>query len=595
MEQIEIMERISELEREIATLPPGRVSEKKVKNKIYYYHRYSQNGERIEKYVDFDKVEELSQRIERRKSLEAELKALKQSLPAPKKKEDTHEFKTYVRIGEQLVSMSSPVKKYKKRECFKELSDFVFGEQQDRVFILYGLRRTGKTTLIRQVLLSMTPEQLQKAAFIQIKSNDSLSDVNADLKYLESQGFKYVFIDEVTLMEDFIEGAALFSDIYATCGMKIVLSGTDSLGFVFTQHEQLYDRCILLHTTFIPYREFESVLGIHGIEEFIRYGGTMSMSGVNYNEKSSFASEKNAGEYIDSAIAHNIQHSLQYYQDGGHFRHLYALYTEGELTSAINRVVENMNHRFTKETLTKTFLSSDLSLTARNLLKDRTESFDLNDNIDRELVVRSIKGMLDILNKEEQSVEIDDVHAFQIKEYLTLLDLIMEIDILHFPNSNSSDKKVVISQPGLRYAQAEALVNSLLRDEKFNALSIVECNRVLDRAMGAITGRMIEDLVLLETKIANPRKEVFQLQFAVGEFDMVIHDPETLTCKIYEIKRSREVVPEQYSHLINTEKCAQTEHRFGRITGKYVIYRGEPTVSNGIQYLNVEEYLKSLS
>lgn len=599
MEQIEIMERISELEREIAALPPGRVSEKKVKNKIYYYHRYSQNGERIEKYVDFDKVEELSQKIERRKALEAELKTLKLSLPATKKsrkkKEDTHEFKTYVRIGEQLVSMSSPVKKYKKRECFKELSDFVFGEQQDRVFILYGLRRTGKTTLIRQVLLSMTPEQLQKAAFIQIKSNDSLSDVNADLKYLESKGFKDVFIDEVTLMEDFIEGAALFSDIYATCGMKIVLSGTDSLGFVFTQHEQLYDRCILLHTTFIPYREFESVLGIHGIEEFIRYGGTMSMSGVNYNENSSFASEKNAGEYIDSAIAHNIQHSLQYYQDGGHFRHLYDLYTQGELTSAINRVVENMNHRFTKETLTKTFLSNDLSLTARNLLNDRTESFDLNDNIDRELVVRSIKDMLDILNKEEQSVEIDDVHAFQIKEYLTLLDLIMEIEILHFPNSNSSDKKVIISQPGLRYAQAEALVNSLLRDEKFNALSIVERNRVLDRAMGAITGRMIEDLVLLETKIANPRKEVFQLQFAVGEFDMVIHDPETLTCEIYEIKRSREVVPEQYAHLISPEKCVQTEHRFGRIIGKYVIYRGEPTVSNGIQYLNVEEYLKSLS
>ena len=599
MEQNEIMERISELEREIATLPPGRVSEKKVKNKIYYYHRYSQNGERIENYIDFDKVEELNHQIERRKALEAELKALKRSLPAPKrvrkKKENTHEFKTYVRIGEQLVSMSSSVKKYKRRECFKNLSDFVFGEQQDKVFILYGLRRTGKTTLIRQVLLSMTPEQLSKAAFIQIKSKDSLSSVNSDLKYLESQGFKYVFIDEVTLMEDFIEGAALFSDIYATCGMKIVLSGTDSLGFVFTQHEQLYDRCILLHTTIIPYREFESVLGIHGIDEFIRYGGTMSMGGVNYNEKSSFASEKNAGEYIDSAIAHNIQHSLKYYQDGGHFRHLHDLYTEGELTSAINRVVENMNHIFTKETLTKTFLSSDLSLTARNLLNDRTESFDINDNIDRELVVKSIKDLLDILNKEEQSVEIDDVHAFQIKEYLTLLDLIMEVDILHFPNSNNREKKVVISQPGLRYAQAEALVHSLLLDEKFNALSVVERSRVLDRAMGAITGRMIEDLVLLETKIANPRKEVFQLQFAVGEFDMVIYDPKTLTCETYEIKRSREVACEQYAHLINAEKCAQTEHRFGRITGKYVIYRGKPTVSDDIQYLNVEEYLKSLS
>lgn len=599
MELNEIMERISELEREIATLPPGSISEKKVKNKIYYYHRYTQNGERIENYIDFDKVEELRQKIKQRKALEAELKELRLSLPKPKKerkkKENNHEFKTYVRIDEQLVNMSAPVKKFKKRECFKNLSDFVFGEQQDRVFILYGLRRTGKTTLIRQVLLSMTPEQLSKAAFIQIKSKDTLSAVNTDLKYLETQGFKYVFIDEVTLMEDFIEGAALFSDIYATCGMKIVLSGTDSLGFVFTQHEQLYDRCILLHTTFIPYREFESVLGIHGIEEFIRYGGTMSMGGVNYNETSSFASEKNAGEYIDSAIAHNIQHSLKYYQDGGHFRHLYDLYTEGELTSAINRVVENMNHRFTKETLTKTFMSSDLSLTARNLLNDRTESFDLNDNIDRELVVRSIKDMLDILNKEEQSVEIDDVHAFQIKEYLTLLDLIMEVDIVHFPNSNNRDKKVVISQPGLRYAQANALVNSLLLDEKFNVLSIVERNRVLDRAMGAIMGRMIEDLVLLETKIASPGKEVFQLQFAVGEFDMVIHDPETLTCEIYEIKRSREVVPGQYAHLIDSEKCAETEHRFGRITGKYVIYRGDPTVSEGIRYLNIEEYLKSLA
>lgn len=30
--------------------------------------------------------------------------------------------------------------------------DFVCGEPQDKVFILYGLRRTGKTTMIRQIL-----------------------------------------------------------------------------------------------------------------------------------------------------------------------------------------------------------------------------------------------------------------------------------------------------------------------------------------------------------------------------------------------------------------------------------------------------------
>ncbi|MBP5306199.1 MAG: hypothetical protein J6Z02_10140 [Lachnospiraceae bacterium] len=52
-------------------------------------------------------------------------------------------------------------------------------------------------------------------------------------------------------MEDFVEGAAVFSGIYASSGMKIVLSGTDSLGFAFSKGEQLFDRCIMLHTTFI--------------------------------------------------------------------------------------------------------------------------------------------------------------------------------------------------------------------------------------------------------------------------------------------------------------------------------------------------------
>ena len=192
--------------------------------------------------------------------------------------------------------------------------------------------------MIRQIFAEMSDTELAKSAFIQITAKDSLADVNRDLKALESQGFRYVFLDEVTLMEDFIEGAALFSDVFAACGMKIVLSGTDSLGFLFTEDEQLYDRCILLHTTFIPYREFESVLGIHGIDEYIRYGGTMSLGGVHYNETSTFASKESTDEYVDTAIARNIQHSLRCYQYEGHFRHLRDLYDKNELTSAINRV-----------------------------------------------------------------------------------------------------------------------------------------------------------------------------------------------------------------------------------------------------------------
>ena len=165
--------------------------------------------------------------------------------------------------------------------------------------------------MIRQILADMDEDMLNQTAFVQITAKNTLAEVNKDLRALEKNGCRYVFLDEVTLMEDFIDGAAVFSDVFAASGMKIVLSGTDSLGFLFTEDEQLYDRCIMLHTTFIPYREFEQVLGIKGIDEYIRYGGTMSMSGVNYNEDSPFANSKTADEYVDTAIAHNIQHSLR--------------------------------------------------------------------------------------------------------------------------------------------------------------------------------------------------------------------------------------------------------------------------------------------
>lgn len=596
MSQEELMNAIAEIEREIAILPEGSITKKKIRDKEYYYHRITRNGKRVEKYIDFKDVAELKDRIDRRKKLEKDLKELKKQIIPEKAttKEEYLEFKTTVRTGSRLRAQIAVTKKYKKRECIRELRDYIFGSQTDKVFVVYGLRRTGKTTMIRQILTELPETEFRKAAFIQVRSRDTLEDIDEDLGLLETKGFKYVFIDEVTLMEDFIEGAALFSDIYASSGMKIVLSGMDSLGFAFSKEEQLYDRCIMMHTTFIPYREFEEVLGIKGIDEYIRYGGTMSLSGVNYNEDAIFASARSAEEYIDTAIAKNIQHSLKMYEYGGHFRSLLDLYEKGELTNVINRVVENINHSFTRRVVERTFKSHDIAVTASNLLRDREAPMNIKAHMDLDAVTRGMMQMLDILNKEEQSIQIEDYHMAQIEEYLTLLDLIMKIDLESLPEVNRKESVTVITQPGMRYAQANAIVSNLLLDAKFSELSLVERQRILDRLLSEIRGRMMEDIVLLETKIAHPEKKVFKLQFAVGEFDMVVFDPKGLNCKIYEVKYSKEQVPAQIRHLKDEEKCAMTSHRYGEITGKYVIYRGESGSLEGIQYLNVEEYLKSL-
>lgn len=103
-------------------------------------------------------------------------------------------------------------------------------------------------------------------------------------------------------------------------------------------------------------------------------------------------------------------------------------------------------------------------------------------------------------------------------------------------------------------------------------------------------------IVLLETmKAADKDHRVFKLQFEAGEFDMVIYDQKENSCEIFEIKHSSKQVPFQYRHLVDEDKCQRTERRFGPIQGRYILYRGEDAqMENGVQYWNVENYLKAL-
>ncbi len=586
---------------EIETLPTGGITYKKINGKEYAYYQWRENGKQHSKRIKAEELEQLSRQIARRKELQNLIKDMDNQEVTGEN--TTSSFRCTVRIGENLERFVKPVTKWVKRECYQQLYDYVYGDIHDRVYILYGLRRTGKTTLIRQLISEMDTSMRSKAVFIQIQDSKTLDDVNQDLKILEEKGYRYVFIDEVTLLNDFIEGAALFSDVFAASGMKIVLSGTDSLGFMFTEDEELYDRCIMCHTTFIPYREFERVLGITGIDNYIQYGGTMSLGGKQYNDNAMiFATKKSTDEYVDSAIARNIQHSLKNYKYEDHFRSLRDLYEKNELTNAINRIVEDMNHRFTIEVLTKDFKSNDLRISANNLRKDRKEPTDILDRIDILKVNETLKSLLEIKDKEEQTVEIQDAHRYEIKEYLDLLDLTVEIENRWMSDYNRRESRTVFSQPGMRYSQAEALIKSLMQDDMFRDLSYEERKRVTERIMDEIKGRMMEDIVLLETKLSKKNCEVFRLQFAIGEFDMVVFNPDKGTCEIYEIKHSKEVVLQQCRHLLDKQKCKDTEFRYGTITGKYVIYRGATTslvqagidTSEDVTYLNVEEYLKTL-
>ena len=178
-----------------------------------------------------------------------------------------------IKSGAALANWAREAASWERRDKFGNIMKYLRWKTESRVCIIYGLRRTGKTTMLMQAAADLTEEEFAKAFYIKASARTSIHEMSRALADFEKRGYKYAFIDEATLMEDFIDAAAIFSDSYAAAGMKIVLSGTDSLGFWFTLDNELYDRAYMIHTTFIPYAEHARLLKTPDIDEYIRFGG----------------------------------------------------------------------------------------------------------------------------------------------------------------------------------------------------------------------------------------------------------------------------------------------------------------------------------
>ena len=508
------------------------------------------------------------------------------------------EFYTNVVTGTGLQALANSVAKYGKRDCFSTLQKFVAGSYDGKICILYGLRRTGKTTLLFQMLSDLP---IEKTAYIKVQTTDDMSRLTKDLKVLFELGYRYVFIDEITLLNDFIDTAAVLSDVFSMMGMKIVVSGTDSLGFAMANRDELYDRSVTIHTSFIPFREYARLLNICSVDSYIEYGGTLKMENMSFDDPDAafdevaFRDDESTRKYIDTAISRNIQHTLKNDHYGEYFNQLRELYEKGELTNVINRIVQHMNHRFVLRVVEDEFKSHDFGSAKELLLHDlpaerATVLYDVNEK----QILERLKAIIEVKEKSETTVPITQEHIDKVKKYLLMLDLIVNCPERY--ESGKQAEHIVFSQPGMRYAIAKALVYSLMQDAYFASIPEADKAYITEKILDDVKGRMLEDIVLLEVcKAAPSAMEAFKFKFdAGGEFDMVIYDKASKNCRIYEIKHSTEVNEKQTIHLRDAEKCQIIENRFGPISGKFVLYRGKDTFAEDVQYLNVENFLCGL-
>lgn len=510
----------------------------------------------------------------------------------------TTEFHTNVVTGTGLQALANSVAKYGKRDCFSTLQKFVAGSYDGKICILYGLRRTGKTTLLFQMISDLP---IEKTAYIKVQTIDDMSRLTKDLKALFELGYRYVFIDEITLLSDFIDTAAVLSDVFSMMGMKIVVSGTDSLGFAMANRDELYDRSVTIHTSFIPFREYARLLNIRSVDSYIEYGGTLKMENMSFDDPDAafdevaFRDDESTRKYIDTAISRNIQHTLKNDHYGEYFNQLRELYEKGELTNVINRIVQHMNHRFVLRVVEDEFKSHDFGSAKELLLHDlpaerATVLYDVNEK----QILERLKAIIEVKEKSETTVSITQEHIDKVKKYLLMLDLIVNCPERY--ESGKQAEHIVFSQSGMRYAIAKALVYSLMQDAYFASIPEADKAYITGKILDDVKGRMLEDIVLLEVcKAAPSTMEAFKFKFdAGGEFDMVIYDKTSQNCRIYEIKHSAKVNEKQTIHLRDAEKCQIVENRFGPISGKFVLYRGKDTFAEGVQYLNVENFLCGL-
>jgi hypothetical protein len=462
---------------------------------------------------------------------------------------------------------------YRERFLIKQLHSFVTGENDHRILCLFGLRRTGKTVMMMHEIDKL--DSFEQCLFIECEDNDSMMDVrNAIDEFSEC---KYVFIDEITKVKNFSRACSFLADHYAFAGRKIVVTGTDSLGFIFASSDELFDRMCFIHTTYVSFKEFNFLLG-KGIEDYLKYGGTLTDGEVFYNKD-------NLNEYTNSAIVNNVLHSLQRWHTNEFYGVLDSAIEHGDLESIINKVLEVSNRRFLARVINKDFKSHDLGSLV-NLMTIRG----IGDAgvLDTDSVSERIRIALRI--KEQHFDLVDDKVVTAIIKYLKVLDVLYEF--LDF----SGNTEYLFTQIGMRYCQLEGEIDALNRSQEFSVYNAAQKREIITLLKSDVCGRLMEDVVFYQLHRDYSSKDFLVTKYSndVGcEVDALLCNFRKKSCVAMEVKFSDKQDKGQCKHLLNQEFCKEIETEVAGvpIVRKVVVYRGKSLMVGAIEYVNVEEFL----
>lgn len=502
-----------------------------------------------------------------------------------------------------------------KRSCFSLLDKYIqSGPSESRMCVLYGLRRSGKTELMKQCIDSLGVKKT-KAMLLTCLEGSDFDDVLRILDDGCEKGFDYFFIDEVTYAKGFQNVGEILSNSYVNIRhKKVVITGTDSLGLSLPASSKQYDRCLFIHTTYFPYVEYCRITDCSSIDEYIRRGCALSAD----LPKNRFENYDLTNEYIQTSIVDNIIHSLEKYEDTDHYpKTLTETYSEEELKNAILRAVNLYSGEITLKALNKEYKSSMIGSGMNVLANDRINPITYQGLFDSAKAEENIRSILGVMKNDEMTSPINAQGRAEILSFLNTIDVFKKIPALRVVDdvvSIGEDSLEIMTHPGIFHSTIKYTLQELEKmDNWFTNSSKEQRDMLIIRSSQSILGHVMENIIVndvfqLLCNGNNPslsclddsdkRWYVSKLNASINgkkyESDIIIIDRPNKSVYLFEVKHSSDAVDKQSSHLEAPDFLKCIEDNFGIIKGRAVLYNGVTDTSFEVPRINASDFLKTL-
>lgn len=517
-------------------------------------------------------------------------------------------------FGSHDVISSCP----ERRTCFSILENYVkSGPSESRVCVLYGLRRSGKTELMKQCI-DVLGDDKTKAMLITCQAGSDFNDVLRILDDGCNRGYDYFFIDEITYTNGFQNIGEILANSYVNIRhKKVVITGTDSLGLFLPTKNKQYDRGLFIHTTYFPYAEFCRIAKCSSIDEYIRRGCALSAD-LPINRFDNYDLTR---DFIQTSIVDNMINSWEKQEDTDHYpKVLTEIYSADELKNAILRAINLFSGSITLKAINKEYRSGMIRSGMDQLAQDRKEPLVYKDLLDTVKTEDNIRKILGVLKNDEMSKPIDDTGRSEILSNLHSMDVfnsIPAINIIDNAVSVGSDFLEIMTHPGIFHSTIRYTLQELEKmDNWFPNATKEQRERLITKAYNEILGHLMENIIVndifqllcdgdnpLLSSLDHSDKRWFVSKLTANinekqyESDVIIIDRIYGKVYLFEVKHSSVAAIEQSHHLdseIAQEFLMRIKDEFGPIAGRAVLYNGKTDYSFEIPRINASDFLITL-